>query len=246
MWNSSKKLYSLFFFVFTCIGIGYFAFCEDANKEKKKEDPKEIAKLIEKLASPKPQETIENSVIGKSVKVLYPQGTRKETEKRVHETWDEIIAEGPSAFPYLFEHFDDNRFSFNNQMGNSGLSFDLTVGLVCMDIISSQIVPFGTSIKLENTSTSITERPSYFNKYLIMKKVALEWLKIHQNESLHDMQIDALEWTIAEEKKFDNPKYDDDLKYLIEVLENLKKSNRALPPCNKFYSERNIEVQFKY
>jgi hypothetical protein len=237
---NSRTFHLSFLFVFF-VPLISIAFAGEGLNGSVSDNEKVIPQLIEKLVSPRPTETVTKNILGVSVSRKYPQSARLEAEKRVHETWDRIIAEGISAFPYLISYYDDNRFSIEPRYANkTSVSMDYTVGLVCRDMLQSQIEPFGNDAIRHSK-----DRPSYTVNFLYIKKDALVWLKTNGEKTLYDIQLEALKWTIAEEKKLNTPESVKDVYYLTDVLKKLENSQKPLPP-NPFFSERTVFEQITY
>jgi hypothetical protein len=57
-----------------------------------------------------------------------------------------------------------------------------------------------------------------------------EWWKTHRTKTLRDLQIEALEWTIAEEEKRPKDYSVEERSELRQMLKELRQSKEALKP----------------
>ena len=211
-----------------------FALGGEATEGNKNDTSQKIEELIEKLASPNPKPTIIDSGDG-IWKIKYPPGFSHDAQKKVLAARDQLAAKEAAAFPYLIERYDDRHYSMSICTSINEAWYNYSVGWVCSDIIRKHIEPLGpfTEGKEGNDDPDPRfrpPRPFYFDKFLQAKVAARAWWKTHSDKSLREMQIEAIEWTIAEEKKRNEPKDAADLEYLPKVLKKLKKSDKPLPP----------------
>jgi len=226
MWDHiNNKFIYLLCIVFFSITIS-FASDEDAKKDTQKEDSKEIANLVEKLASPNPKPIIPDKYV--ESKIIYSPNYSKEAQNRIYEVRKKIEEKGMDAFPYLIEHYNDDRYSITYETSWNGCWYNASVGSECADIVHKQLQPLGPF--RVNATDAGDKRPYYDFHFLYSKDTMQSWYKTNKDKSLRELQIEVLEWTITEEKKKNDPKYDEDIKYLSQELDKLKKSDKSLPP----------------
>lgn len=134
---------------------------------------------------------------------------------------------GPKAFPFLIAKFGSVRISLQDAGEDSKRTW--TVGDISSKIIRSQIEAFS------NNPRGIRGRPSwpsYFDRFFSDRATAQRWYESHKDMSLNEIQIEAIEWTIAEDKKIKgrNKIPASELASLQETLAELKETDEPLPP----------------
>jgi hypothetical protein len=72
--------------------------------------------------------------------------------------------------------------------------------------------------------------------HLSTKDVAFRWLQEHHGQTLREIQIEALDWIIAEEKSQDAESFARDIRFLTNVRTKLSKSPRPLKTSEIGYS----------
>lgn len=187
----------------------------------------EIESLIEKLASP-------NEAPVKLVPIArYPKGYDRDAQKRVNAAWRELRAVGVRAFPHLINHFNDERYSFTHD--NGFVYVNCSVGKACADIIKCHLQPFGffpyaMGLKADDGGRPHGAlRPGYAGHHKLDDPVeAAKWWATHEHKTLLELQIEAIEWTIAEEAKRPERYTDKERAYLNEYLERARKADGPL------------------
>jgi hypothetical protein len=89
----------------------------------------------------------------------YPPGYDKKAQKDVARAYSELCNLGPCAFPYLFDHFTDKRYSLTADRGAA--YGNITVGSLCYDIVALQLQPYGRLTRGEGDPRSRRRRPFY-------------------------------------------------------------------------------------
>ena len=128
---------------------------------------------------------------------------------------------GKAAFPYLIEYLDDGRPS------NTALKAKLpiTVAGTCIDIIEGMIfnlpddypITFGRmGSDGKNHRRPLTTGPELFNSRTIEA-----WLEERNDKRLIDLQIEALQWLIEQEKEISFATEEDKEKYLYPLENHL-------------------------
>jgi hypothetical protein len=198
-------------------------------------EPQTPAEWVEALASPNPEPKIEQRDVRAIGRYTLPDGFDKEAQKRVVRAWDHLAGQGVAAFPALIEHLNDERYSTSIASPISEYWHNWSVGQVSKRIIESQIETWGPYSVGKGDPRSRPPRPHYCAKDFEQKKSVEVWWKAHQDKSLRDIQIEALEWTIAEEKKQDADKYAADILYLNDLLSKLQNSVDPLKSKSVLY-----------
>jgi hypothetical protein len=186
------------------------------GESEKKPTEKEIKALIDKLVSPNPEPVFSGDEIKDS-----PSYDR-EKQKLVEKAFDDLENLGPQAFPFLIDRWDDKHFSLTTSYGPNGSLHNVSVGEVCKMIIFNQIQPFGCWKGIDEHEHMIT-RPDYPARFLSSRKDAKKWYEEHKNKSLAEIQLEVLDWVIAQEGK-------DVEKDVLELRIKLKDGKKPLPP----------------
>jgi hypothetical protein len=172
----------------------------------------EIRALIDMLVSPKT--AAPNPITYKDL----------EASKDQREAFLKLRQVGLAAFPLLIERFDDDRYSFTFETPSSDMNY--SVGRACQAVLRDYITLGTYDLAMPNGADDpmfIKRRPSYVAHFnLFDKRTAQEWWEQRKNKSLKELQLETLEWTIAEEAK--NPKdfTDRERKFLDTCLKNLR------------------------
>ncbi len=177
--------------------------------------------LVDRLVSPNPAPDIPAS------KAKYPPGYDKAAQKDVSRAYSELCNLGPAAFPFLFDHFTDRRYSLTADAGSAERNF--TVGNLCYQAIALQLQPYGNFTAGEGDPRSRKRRPSYL-KHIQLRdpEAARKWWKSHDKLTLREMQIEVLKWVIEEEAETPDEYEDDEREWLSDTLESLKKSDKPM------------------
>lgn len=189
-----------------------------AGEKPRSPSAQQIKALVAQLVSPNPKPILK----GDSWRL--PKGFDRDKQKKVHEAWAELRMIGPSAFPFLIENLDDDRYCMTVEISAGD---NLTVGQVCFEIIFEQIQPYGFRQKGVSDPRTLLPRPSY-PEFLRSKKEARKWWEKSKHKTLYQMQLEALDWVIAEEAKRPRDFIDAEKKYLQQLRKKLVKSGKAM------------------
>jgi hypothetical protein len=179
----------------------------NANGEPKPEvDPATIEALIEKLA--------------------HPAGSKS--------AWRELRDLGPQAFPNVIDHLGDKGTSFTADAGSEDRTW--TVGRACGDVLWCNLEPYNwlffmNSVPERETQALIGWRPTYYGEFFNTPEAAKAWLATHRSKSVVDLQIEVLEWVTSHRSKRKFEISSSDRKQLLETLDTLKRTRKALPPA---------------
>ena len=116
---------------------------------------------------------------------------------------EEMKGYSKAAFPYLLDHLQDSRAAWT-ACGRRVTR--ASVGDVCFWLVIDQIIclpqDYRGSFGRYGSDGKVHERPYYLDQIEPFTKSAIkEWVEQRKNKTLREMQIEALEWFIAEEKK---------------------------------------------
>ncbi len=185
---------------------------------------KKVKTLIEQLASPHQGADLDPDTRQK-------QGKASEVPLDV---WRKLSGLGPEAFPYLLEKVHDKRYSFTADGGADNVNW--TVGRACHDIVRCNLQPYGCSMSFNVDDPDAPDprthpcRPCYMEHYrLDDPKEAKTWWEAHKDKSLRELQLEALEWVIAEEAKKPTKYPKSERAHLSGISEKLQSSKDPLP-----------------
>ena len=130
-------------------------------------------------------------------------GYDHDAQERVRHAWHKLSRIGIRAFPYLIEHFDDDRYCFTEDSGPG--YYNWSVGRACSDIFICHLQPhdFASHFALNGGDSRFeTKRPYYCVYYKLRTSAGAKlWWETRKAKSLRELQIETLEWVIAEEAK---------------------------------------------
>ena len=206
-----------------------------AQQGRDKEAGGKIAALVESLVSPNKEPKLVEGPRDLGVRhCQLPPKYDMAAQERIHETWDQLVAVGAEAFPSLIDHFDDKRYCTSAELDEWWSNY--SVGSVCRQIVGRHIEPWGHFTIDPKGPTDV--RPSYSDHHMETADAAKRWYASHKAKPLRDIQIEALQWTISQEKSRSRPRDTGDLTYLRGLLEKLRRSDTSLPPGGSYVSKR--------
>lgn len=201
--------------------------------EDKRPTEAEIKALIKQLASPNERPKAYPESKG-NPNAKYPAGYDREAQRRVMQTFFELRKIGPPAFPYLAETINDKRYSFTEDDGE--VMSNWNVGRACFDIIDSQVQAYNGMWNGTADGGDPRERPrrpSPFSQDTFDDPQQFRvWCEARKDKSLRELQIESLEWTIAEEAKRPQDFTDVERTHLQKVLAKLRTSDKPLPAAS--------------
>jgi hypothetical protein len=140
----------------------------------------------------------------------------------------------------LIEHLDDDRYCFTDEGAHNKQNW--TVGAACADILRCNLQPFGAGVRSGSFTLELAEgrgngrkyRPKYAVKHgLENVESAKEWWSTHKDKSLLELQMESIEWTIAEESK-DPTISDEEREHMAKCLKEAQASDKPLRPSYAF------------
>jgi hypothetical protein len=184
----------------------------------------EIKTLVQQLVSPN------QAPVTKSPYAKYPAGYDERAQERVLDAWLQLRRLGPRAFPYLFDFVDDKRYSFTADGGAADVNW--SVGQACLDRIRCSLQPYGPHyLAGEDDPRGFPRRPNYVRHHNIHEPAgAKTWWETRKDKSLRELQIETLEWVIAEEAKTPEKYSNRERAFLKKVLTKLRTAKEPLKP----------------
>ena len=201
--------------------------------EKKPPLPEQdIKALIDRLVSPypKPQDGLPPD---------FDQEKQKSVGEAVYETCTKLNTLGKETFPYLIERWEDKQYCLTvSDAPFPGCYHNLTVGEVCQRLIYGQIQPYGCrQVYGPSVSTSAIYqlppapafRPVYPIVFLPSKETAQQWWEKNKGKRLQEIQLEVLDWVIAEEAKQPKEVSDRERQELQKTRRKLASGVKLLP-----------------
>jgi hypothetical protein len=200
----------------------FSAACYGADEETVTDEQMEA--LVNDLVSPNqaPRTGLPNA--------KYPAGYDHEAQKRVRRAFHKLRELAPRSFPFLFDHFDDKRYSLTADSGDTDKNY--TVGKLCRDILASHLQSDEWDHKEGGTSfRSRPSEPDYLAHYkLFQAEHAKKWWAERKDKSLRELQLEVLEWVLAEETAAPEKYSDAQRERAKKRLNDLRESKSPLKP----------------
>ncbi len=206
----------LLLFAVASIGVGWWRMRRETRI-------RNINEWISQLVSPNPapKTLYGNGVEG--VADVYPAEYDQAAQNVVSNARNRLHNAGYEALPYLMQHLDDRRYSFTADAGECDVNW--SVRTACRDLIRCFLEPYGNF----GSERDLALRPSYFlHCKLFEPKAAAEWWRTHKDKSLHDLQLESVQWVITEEVKTPGRFRIEDGQLLQSELAELQSSSAPL------------------
>ena len=183
-----------------------------------------VSEMIEALVSKYPPRVLDGewgdvgSIFGRGDRPMTPED---EDALRVLRVREKLRGLGLPAFGALITSVDDERYSYSAVFSASR---NLSVGDACFMIVESQVDFYGTGYKARDGADG---KPSYL-RHLRERKRLGQWWVDRRGRPLRELQVESLEWTIAQERLLgfvDDEQRVRILKPLEERLAELKKQS---------------------
>ena len=180
-------------------------------------------RLVERLVSTNPTPVVQGELAERDVNtvVSYPEGYELVKQKPVEKAYAAILQMREQAFPTLISHFDDRRYSMTCELAGAWYNYD--VSQICRRILAEQLEPYHDFIA--GGAEDHLHNLSYTAHFLNDKDEAIKWMQSRKREPLWKMQLEALEWLIKEDQKYDTIT---DVNMLKKRIDELRKNHKAL------------------
>lgn len=155
---------------------------------------KEIAQLIEQLASENPAPTIGKDSQRRRIVVFAPEYAL-EKQKKVYKAARRLLELGTDAFSQLIEHFDDARYSYDFPSPTGWDDNDriiCTVGSHCHYLLTAQVSKYASwGAPGAGWGPTSLRSPEFATK-----ENARQWWSKNKDEPLWRIQAERLQWAI--------------------------------------------------
>jgi len=123
----------------------------------------------------------------------------------VREAFNSLSENLDVALPIVVKHIDDKRFSYVQEEPSNGVYFQVSVGSACRKLLDQQIAVYKPNIRSIGGG-KIAGEPPFAHKPEFVGSDE-KWWETRKNKSLVELQLEAVEWAIAFEKKmgFESP-----------------------------------------
>jgi hypothetical protein len=203
----------------------------------------EILDLIDQLVSwnPKPITRREDRTLP-PFNYRLPPGFDVRKQGAVFQARTKLRQLGPRAFPFLIERWGDEHYCLTTSHSLSEAYYNRTVGHICRAIICDQLQPYSYWPRVDGDPRGRPKRPSYPAKFLATQEQAREWCNKNKHRTLREMQLEVLDWIIAEEAKRPQDFTDEERQTLQKYRNQLVQDNQPFPAGN--YDMVDIEQRF--
>jgi hypothetical protein len=168
---------------------------------------------------------------GDSAVAGLPRDFDRVKQQQVDRAISKLLRLGPQAFPFLIERWGDDRYCLTASDGISGAFLHKTVGQICQAIIFAQLQPYGhwpAGYPDPERNRRPPHRPRYPDRFLGSQESARQWWQKNKNKTLYQMQLEALDWVIAEEAKRPGDFKDEERKHLQQLRKKLVQGDKPL------------------
>lgn len=154
-----------------------------------------------------------------------PKDYDEKAQEVVRNARSQLEEIGDEAFPFLIAHRNDKEYSLSIEQCKWE---PFSVGDVCLMILERHVASVSTIYKPRFDTCHFAEGYSYrVDSRLREVRIALrKWYDEHKSCKLREMQIERVEWAIAQEKAIGFPDARDKEQYLVPLerrLDELKK-----------------------
>ena len=186
----------------------------------------EIKTLIDGLVSPNPAPDTRALKGGEAKPDLgFPKDFDHKKQAQVHRACVKLTELGPRAFPFLIERWEDKRYCLTTEVA----AYDnQTVGVICRWIIDDQLQPYGRFQKGYADPRGKPLRPGYAATFLASQTAAGQWWGKNKDKTLSQMQLEVLDWVIAEEAKRPGD-FTDEERRVLQALRKKLQGGKPLP-----------------
>jgi hypothetical protein len=189
---------------------------------------KEIEALIDGLVSPNPEpDTAKLQASEARPDGGWPPGFDHKKQKQVDRARAKLTQLGPQAFPFLVERWGDNRYCMTVEVAEYT---NRSVGDICWQIVFDQLQPYGYYPAGYEDPRGKPVRPSYPGTFLGSQESARQWWRKNKDKTLHAMQLEALDWVIAEEAKRPQDFKEEERRELAKIHKKLVAGGKPLQP----------------
>jgi hypothetical protein len=195
---------------------------------------------VGQLVSPNPKPITGDEDDSVAPDYRLPPGFDQEKQKRVREAIVGLRKIGPRAFPPLIERWGDKRYCVTAFHKLSEYSHNLTVGDISKAIIFDQLQPYSNRPRSDDDPRGKPKRPGYPSEFLWSQKAAKAWWEKNKHKSIIQMQLDVLDWVIAEEAKRPNDSSAEERRFVRNIRAELVKRREPMPPGN--YTWEQVEL----
>ncbi len=189
----------------------------------------EIKALVDNLISPNPKPITGDEDPKEAPDYRIPPGFDQEKQELVRKAVVDLKGLGIRAFPFLIDRWDDDRYCLTISEGLNGYCRNQTVGKTCKMIIFDQIQPYGNWQGIADPAgLKLAWRPSYPNEFFASKQDAKKWYEKHKDKSLVEIQLEVLDWVIAEEAKNSEQYPEKEREFLQKTRKDLVESKKPI------------------
>lgn len=132
---------------------------------------------------------------------------------------------GPSIFPHLLKHLDDDRYSYSDEPFISGMRgsgwMNHTVG-EAVDLVLTNDLSWVSGYKLRESADGKAHTPLFIEDYIKTRGGLEAWVAAVKDRSRVEVFTEFIDWCVAEEKKRGFLDKEDEERVLEVYLEKRK------------------------
>lgn len=192
-----------------------------------------VVGLVSRRPAPAPTSTEEPKGLSQEGGLGFGLLSGRYATAEVEEAIRKLQALGPSAFPHLLKHLDDDRYSYSDQPFISGINsegwMNHSVGEAVYGFVLTNDLDWVGGYKSREGANGQGYTPLTFEDYLKARGGLEAWVAAVKDRSRVSVFTEFIDWCVGEERKrgFES-KEDEDL-----ILGNYLKERKAIEEAEK-------------
>lgn len=154
-------------------------------------------------------------------------------QDQVNSAWQRLVQMGPGAFTELIGSIDDNRYC--TSANRYSVCADFSVGQICDKILRSQL-EFYSRLDQYNGGRDKAD-PSFMLALLSDREKARQWGESHRKTPLWKIQIEVLEWVMANAETGSRSIYSEATArgQAFYLIDHLRRTQEPLSPEDAYF-----------
>jgi len=155
-------------------------------------------------------------------------------QDRVNSAWQELVETREDAIPALIEGLNDKRYC--TTAAPYSMYVDYTVGDICRKILASRLEFYRS---FDAFRPPLPEKgPSYIDAHFKDPDSGRKWIEARKGKALWEIQVDVLEWLIADERRHPFRNIYTEARVLGPVYylaDHIRRTKEPVPPFDPFF-----------
>ncbi|MEK7951423.1 hypothetical protein [Luteolibacter soli] len=164
-----------------------------------------VAGLVSRRPAPAPTSTEEPKELGQEGGLGLVSMSGRYATAEVEASIRKLQELGPSAFPHLLKHLDDDRYSYSDQPFVSGINgqgwMNHSVGEAIHEFVLTNDLAWVSGYKLRENAEGKAHHPLRIEDYIKIRGGMEAWVEAVKDRSRASVFTEFIDWCIAEEKK---------------------------------------------